>query len=89
MIGCMQIIVYIVMTIVAGKMLKNYTVHTEKRKSVFLILGFLLGVSVYVMTLLFIPFTWIGMCIVNYITYGFFALLLTYSVCYVKSLKNK
>lgn len=89
MIGCTQIIVYIVMTIVAVKLFKNYTVHTGKRKSVFLILGFLLGISAHVAALIFIPFTWIGMCIVNYITYGFLALLLTYSVCYVKSLKNK
>lgn len=89
MIGCTQITVYIVMTVVASKIFKNCIVHTSKRKSVFLVLGFLIAISIYITALIFIPLGWLWMCIINYITYAILALLLTYGVCYVKSLKNK
>jgi hypothetical protein len=89
MIGGTQITVYIVMTVIANKIFKNCIVYTSKRKSVFLVLGFLIVISVYITALIFIPLGWIWMCIINYITYAILALLLTYSVCYVKSLKNK
>lgn len=89
MISGTQMIVYIVMTVVASKIFKNCIVHTSKRKSVFLVLGFLIVISIYITALIFIPLGWIWMCIINYITYAILALLLTYGVCYVKSLKNK
>ena len=89
MIVGVQSIVYIVMTVVASKVFKNCTVHTSRGRSICLVLGFLVGISAYVTVLLFAPLGWISMCIVNCIIYAFFALLLTYGVCYVKSLKNK
>lgn len=89
MIVGVQSIVYIVMTVVASKIFKNCTVHTSRERSICLVLGFLVGISAYVAVLLFAPLGWISMCVVNYIIYTFFALFLTYCVCYVKSLKNK
>ncbi len=89
MIGGTQIIVYIIMTIVANKIFKNHTVHTSRAKNIFLALGFLVGVAAYIVALFFAPLDWVSMCIINYITYSLLALLLTYSVCYIKTLKNK
>ncbi len=86
--GGTQIIVYIVMTIVANKKFKGHTVQTSKSRSVLLALGFIVGVAIFV-ALIFIPLNWISMCIINYIIYYSLALLLTYSVCYIKTLRSK
>ena len=85
----MQMIVCVVMTIIANKRLKAYAVKTSKLKSVLLIAGVILVVSGYIATLLFPVFDRIRICIVNYIAYSALALLLTYSVCYIRSIKNK
>jgi len=89
MIGGTQIIVYTVMTFVASKKFKDYTVKTSKPKTVLLAFGFFVGVAVYILALFFVPLEWISMCIINYITYSALALLLTYSVCYIRSLKTR
>ena len=87
--GITQIIVYVVMTIIANKKFKDYTVKTSKLKLILLIAGFIMGMAAYIVGLIFAPIDWIGMCIVNYTTYSALALLLTYSVCYIRALKNK
>ena len=87
--GIMQIIVYVVMTIIANKKFKDYTVKPSNLKSILLIAGFIVGLVAYIVALIFAPIDWIGMCIVNYTTYSALALLLTYSVCYIRALKNK
>ncbi len=89
MIGGTQIIVYTVMAFVANKKFKDHTVQTSKLKTVLLAIGFFAGVALYIVALLFVPLEWISMCVINYVTYSTLALLLTYSVCYVRSLKNK
>ena len=87
--GIMQIIVYIVMAFIANKKFKDYTVKPSNLKSILLIAGFIVGLVAYIVALIFAPIDWIGMCIVNYTTYSALALLLTYSVCYIRALKNK
>lgn len=89
MIGGSQIIVYIIMTIVANKIFKNHTVRTSKAKNILLTLGFLVCITTYIVALFYPPLDWISMCIINSITYSLLALLLTYSVCYIRTLKNK
>lgn len=87
--GIMQIIVYIVMAFVANKIFKDYAVQTSKLKSILLAIGVTAGIAAYIVAIIFAPLDWIGMCIINYITYSALALLLTYSVCYIRTIKNK
>ena len=87
--GITQIIVYVVMTIIANKKFKDYTVKPSKLKLILLIAGFIMGMAAYIVGLIFAPIDWIGMCIVNYTTYSALAILLTYSVCYIRTLKSK
>ena len=77
------------MTIIANKKFKNYAVKTSKLKSILLIAGFIMGMAAYIVGLIVAPIDWIGMCIVNFTTYSALAILLTYSVCYISTLKNK
>ena len=87
--GIMQIIVYVAMTIIANKKFTDYTVKPSKLKLILLIAGFIMGMAAYIVGLIFAPIDWIGMCIVNYTTYSVLAILLIYSVCYVRTLKSK
>lgn len=87
--GIMQITIFVVMTIIANKRFKDYTVKTSKLKSILLAAGFIVVASAHVIALLFSPLDWMGMCIAHYITYSAVALLLTYSVCYIRALKSK
>ena len=87
--GIMQIIVYVAMTIIANKKFTDHTVKTSRLKSILLIAGFIVGIAVYIGGLIFAPIDWIGKCIVNYTTYSVLAILLTYSVCYIRTLKSK
>ena len=85
----MQIIVYIVMAFIANKKFKDYFVKTNKLKTILLFAGFIIGISAYILALIFAPLDWISMCIVNYTTYCALALLITYGVCYIRTLKSK
>lgn len=87
--GIMQIIVYIVMSFAANRIFKDYTVQTSKLKSILLAIGFTIGIAAYIFAIIFAPLDWIGMCIINYITYSALALLLTYIVCYIRNFKRK
>ena len=83
-----QILVYVVMAFVANKKFKDCLVETSKTKTVFLIVAFLIVIAGYVSTLIFASLDWISMCIVNYIIYSVLALLITYCVCYIRTLKK-
>lgn len=87
--GIMQIMVYIIMSFAAYRIFKDYTVQTSKLKSILLAIGFTIGIAAYIVAIIFAPLDWIGMCIINYITYSVLALLLTYIVCYIKNLMRK
>lgn len=84
----MQIIVCVIMAIVANKKFKDCSVKSSKTKTIFLIVAFLIVVAGFASALIFAPLDWISMCILNYITYSVLALLITYSVCYVRTLKK-
>lgn len=87
--GIMQIIVYIVMAFIANKKFKDYFVKTNKLKTILLFAGFIIGISAYILALIFAPLDWISMCVINYTTYCALALLITYGVCYIRALKSK
>ena len=83
-----QIIVCIVMAIVAGKKFANCVVQTSFLRSFLLVVGWLIVIAAYVVTIIFVPMGWISMCIVNATVYSIIALTLTYSVCYIKTIKR-
>ena len=98
--GITQILIFIVMGLVANKTFHNCKVKTSKAKSILIIMGFLVGICSYIMPPILalrvvddgmsaVRYNWFGMCIFNYLIYTFLALLLTYSICYVKTIKNK
>lgn len=85
----MQIIICVVMAFVANKKFKDCLVRTSKTKTVFLVVAVLVVIAGYASTLIFSPFEWISMCFINYVICSSLALLITYSVCYVRALKQQ
>ncbi|MBR2460334.1 MAG: helix-turn-helix transcriptional regulator [Clostridia bacterium] len=83
------ITVCIAMGIAANKAFKGLAVQTSITKTVLLAVGDILAITAYICAPVFLfPYDWISMCIIEYITYSILALLFSYSVCYIRSLKT-
>lgn len=87
-IGCVQIVAYIIMTVIASRIFDSAFLETTKLKLAVLILGWVIGIAVYITSLVFVPLGWISFCIVNFSAFFAIAILLTYTVCYVKNIKK-
>jgi transcriptional regulator with XRE-family HTH domain len=84
-----QIAVYIFMTILAKKVFNMYTVQTSKKRTVQIVSGLVVCVSIWILCrLLSISHAWASSFILNSILYTVLALLLPYSVIYFKSKKR-
>lgn len=89
LIGGTQTIAFIIMTFVAYKKFKYDTVQTSKSRTIFIILGYAALLSIYTVPGIFGSYNFSSIYVLNYITYTAFSLLLTYTVCYIKSLKGR
>ena len=87
-IGCFQLAAYIMMAVIANRIFDFVFLEIKKTKSAAVISGWLIGIAVYIMTLVFLPLGWISLCIVNFSVFFAMAVLLTYTVCYIKNIKR-
>ncbi len=87
-IGCFQLAAYIIMGVIASRVFDSVLMEIKKIKTAALILGWIIGIAVYILTLVFLPMGWITLCIVNFSVFFAMAVLLTYTVCYIKNIKR-
>lgn len=90
-----MIVVIIVMFFVARSAFKDTIVETSKKKTVLLILAWFLPIALYILHIclvyagtLYASYSIISSIILNIVCYIFIALLETYTVCYLKSIKK-
>ena len=87
-IGGVQIAAYIIMGVIASRIFDSVLIEIKKIKTAAVILGWIIGIAVYILTLVFLPMGWISFCIVNFFVFFAMAVLLTYTVCYIKNIKR-
>lgn len=93
------IIVSVIMIVVANTVFKDVMIKTNKKKNILLILGWMLTIALYVLDICVlmidmyslpnVAYNEIFSIIVHFVWYALIAGLETYTVCYIRSLKNK
>lgn len=92
------VIVSVIMLFVANAVFKNVVIKTEKKKSILLILGWILPIALYVLHICLlmidmhsppnVAYNEIFSTILNFVCYALIAGLETYTVCYIRSLRK-
>ncbi len=90
-----MIAVIIIMFFVARSVFKDTVIQTSKKKTVLLILAWVLPIALYILHvclvnvgMLYASYSIISSIMLNFICYILIAVLETYTVCYIKSLKK-
>lgn len=96
MLSGFMIVIISVMFFVARSTFKDIIIQTSKKKTVLLITLWILPIALYVLHVclvnagtLYANYSIISSILINFICYIFIALLETYTVCYIKSVKKK
>lgn len=92
------ILVSVIMTVVAHAVFKDVMIKTNKKKSILLMLGWMLPIALYLLDLCVfmsnrhsppnVAYNEMFFIILHFVWYALIAGLETYTVCYVGSLKN-
>lgn len=88
-LSIVQIGIVVIMIFVANAVFKDTVIKTDKKKSILLILVSIFTIALYIANFNFVTYTWAISFMLNFICYSLIALLETYTVCYIKSLKRK
>ncbi len=91
----LMIAIIIIMLFVARSFFRDTVIQTSKKKTVLLILAWVLPIALYILHfclvnigMLYAGYSIISSILINFICYILIAALETYTVCYVKSLKR-
>lgn len=82
-----QIYVYIFMALLAKRIFKGCAVQRSKKISVYIVLGYVAGISTWILCRVLLSYDFIISCFLNCMLYAALACFLPYSVVYIKSKK--
>lgn len=88
-LALLMVVMIIIMFFVANCVFKDCKIYNNKKKTTFLILLWILPIMLYLLHIYLLTISLIVSILLNFITYTLIAVLETYTVCYLKSLKKK
>lgn len=83
-----QITTLLILAFIGKKLYKSAEIETSKQKNVLLALVWGISIVMYLVALFVIPGPTVAWCIVVYGIYIGISLLMTYTICYLRTLKN-